>query len=166
MLAYSKSQMTFGRRWWIALVLPAWLRAQARAVAKGPFNRVSYLGGTFTPKVNPYDWNTSVALEPGAIRLVFAGRERAEIPVAGIRSITYGPKAYRRLGELAALSVMLTPVVLFGALHKSKDHCVTIEFLDAAGHQQAVLLQVHKGSYEDFLKRLAEVTGKKVEYRP
>ena len=158
--------MPLRRRFWISLLLPLALRGQAKPVSKGPFTRVSYLGGTFNPKVNPFDWNTAVTLEAPAIKLLFAGRERAEIPVAGIQTITYGPKAYRRLGELAALSVIMTPVVLFGAFHKSKDHCVTIEYLDAASQKQAVLLQVHKSSYEDFLKRLSEVTGKKVDYQP
>jgi hypothetical protein len=154
------------RRCWIAVLIPLLLRAQARPQSRGPFNRVSYLGGTFNPKINPYDWNTAVTMNAQALELVFAGRERARIPVAGIQGITYGAKAYRRLAEMAALSVIMTPLALFGAIHKSKDHCVTIEYLDANGQKQAVLLQVHKGSYEDFLKRLSEVTGKKVEYQP
>jgi hypothetical protein len=115
--------------------------------------------------VNPFDWNTTLTASADHIELVFGGRKTVRIAVADITALSYGQKAYRHFANMAALSVIATPIALFGILHKSTDHLVGIEFKTPAGHC-AVLLMVDKDSYRGLLTTLKAVTGKPVEYRP
>jgi hypothetical protein len=145
----------------------ALLGAPSAAAPAKSWNKIRYQGGTIEVKVNPFDWNTTLGVKGDRLELVFAGRKRVEIPAADVTAISYGQKAYRRVADLALLSVMATPVVLFGLLHKSKDHIVAVEFRTAAGEKGAVLLTVHKDQYRGLLADLKSVTGKPVEdYTP
>lgn len=130
------------------------------------WNKIRYQGGTVEAKVNPFDWNTTLTVRPGELDLLFAGRKRLVIPVADVSRISYGQKAYRRVADMAVLSVFATPLALFGLLHKSKDHIVSVEYKTPEGKTGAVLLTVHKDHYEDLLRALQAATGKPVEDRP
>ena len=130
------------------------------------WNKIRYQGGTVEAKVNPFDWNTTLTLRQGELELVFAGRKRVVIPVADVMTVSYGQKAYRRVADMAVLSVFATPVALFGLLHKSKDHIVSVEYRMPDGKTGAVLLTVHKDQYEGLLQALQAATGKPVETRP
>ena len=130
------------------------------------WNKIRYQGGTVEAKVNPFDWNTTLTLRQGELELVFAGRKRVVIPVADVMTVSYGQKAYRRVADMAVLSVFATPVALFGLLHKSKDHIVSVEYRMPDGKTGAVLLTVHKDQYEGLLRALQAATGKPVETRP
>ncbi|MCX6612474.1 MAG: hypothetical protein NTW74_16680 [Acidobacteria bacterium] len=130
------------------------------------WNKIRYQGGTVEAKVNPFDWNTTLTVRQGELELVFAGRKRVVIPVADVGRLSYGQKAYRRVADMAVLSVFATPVALFGLLHKSKDHIVSVEYRMQDGKTGAVLLTVHKDQYEDLLRALQAATGKPVENWP
>jgi hypothetical protein len=68
---------------------------------------------------------------------------------------------------MVALSVVfVNPLVLFGILHKSKNHFVGIEFKTDDGKPGAVLLEADKGNYRAILQALARVTGKPVQNAP
>lgn len=130
------------------------------------WKKIRYQGGTLDATVNPFDWNTTLTASPGKIELVFAGRKTVTIAAADITVLSYGKKAYRRVADMATLSAVLTPVALFGILHKSKDHIIGIEFQTPNGKPGAILLMVHKDNYGDLLLTLQKMTGKPVSDWP
>jgi hypothetical protein len=67
---------------------------------------------------------------------------------------------------MVALSLVATPLALFGILHKSKAHFIGIEFKTDDGKPGAVLLEADKNNYRDILRVLAAVTGKPVQNAP
>lgn len=150
----------------IAVALAGLLVAGVASAEVKSWNKIRYQGGTVEAKVNPFDWNTTLTLRQGELELVFAGRKRVVIPVADVMTVSYGQKAYRRVADMAVLSVFATPVALFGLLHKSKDHIVSVEYRMPDGKTGAVLLTVHKDQYEGLLRALQAATGKPVETRP
>jgi len=145
-------------------VLLAWapnLNAQGNT-----WNRIRYGGGTVVAKVDPYDWNTSLTVTPDKIVLVFGYRVTLTLKPSQVTALSYGQEAHRRVADMVALSVLFTPLALFGLLHQSKNHFVGIEFEDNAGKPGAVLLEVHKDSYKAMLEALKAVTGKPVRISP
>jgi len=131
------------------------------------WNKIRYSGGTVAAKVNPYDWNTTLTVAPDAITLVFAGRTKLKLAPAQVTALSYGEEAHRRVADMVALSVVLVnPLVLFGILHKSKNHFVGIEFRGDDGKAGAVLLEADKNNYRAILDALSTVTGKAVRNAP
>jgi hypothetical protein len=134
--------------------------------AAGVWKKIRYQGGTVDVSVNPFDWNTALTASADQVELVFAGRKTVIIAAADITALSYGQRAYRHVADMAALSVVVTPIALFGILHKSKDHLIGIEFRTPAGQQGAVLLMVHKDGYRELLMTLKVITGKPVDNWP
>lgn len=132
----------------------------------GVWNKIRYEGGTIPVKVNRFDWNTKLTASKNQIELMFAGRTVVNIAASDITALSYGQRAYRRIADMASLSVLLTPIALFGILHKSRDHVIGIEFKTAKGEAGAVLLNVHKASYREVLLTLKVMTGKPVDNWP
>jgi len=131
------------------------------------WNKIRYSGGTVPAKVNPYDWNTTLTLTPDMIRLVFAGRTTLKLAPAQVTALSYGEEAHRRVADMVALSVVfVNPLVLFGILHKSKDHFIGIEFRGDDGKSGAVLLEADKNNYRAILQSLKTVSGKPVQNAP
>jgi hypothetical protein len=62
--------------------------------------------------------------------------------------------------------VFVNPLVLFGILHRSKSHFISIEFRGSDGKNGAVLLEADKNNYLAILEALKAVTGKPVENKP
>jgi hypothetical protein len=154
-----------GRRTrWIALatLLTRFLWADGNS-----WNKIRYIGGTVPAKVNPYDWNTALTVTPDSIKLVFAGRSTVILAPSSVTSVIYGEKAYRHVADMVALSVVfVNPLVLFGILHHSKNHFVSIEFRDTDGKAGVVLLEADKNQYLPILQALRTVTGKPVQNSP
>jgi hypothetical protein len=134
--------------------------------AASVWKKIRYQGGTIDAIVNPFDWNTQLTASAKQVELNFAGRKTVTISVADITALSYGQRAYRRVADMAALSVVVTPIALFGILHKSKDHLIGIEFKTPAGQQGAVLLMVHKDNYRELVLTLQAMTGKPVDNWP
>jgi hypothetical protein len=131
------------------------------------WNKVRYIGGTIQAKVDPYDWNTVLTVTPDAIVFVFAHRQTLRINPARVISLSYGQEAHRRVGEMVALSVMMvSPLALFGLLHKSKDHFIGIQFQGGDGKAAGLLLEADKNNYRAILSALTAITGKPVEDAP
>jgi hypothetical protein len=145
------------------ILLRALLPPRPLWAADATWKKARYEGGTVGASVNRFDWNTTVIASSDAVKLVFGGRKTVTFLASDITNLSYGRKAYRRVADMATLSVFLTPVALFGVLHKSKDHLIGIEWKTTATKQAAVLLMVHKDSYEELLLKLKEMTGKPVE---
>ncbi len=130
------------------------------------WKKLRYQGGTIEAKVNPFDWNTTLRASDKQLQLTFAGQKTVSIDISDITALSYGQKAYRRVADMAALSIVVTPVALFGILHKSKDHLVGIQYKTVDGRPAGVLFTVHKDDYRELLMRLQVVTGKSVENWP
>lgn len=142
------------------LVLLLSLTCVAKA-ADLSWNKIRYQAGTIDAKVNPFDWNTTLKVLPTGIEMVFEGRKRVAIEGRNIIALSCGDAAYRRVNDLL-VTTSSKPVPLFGILRNSKDHLVGIEFRDERGIKGAVLLMVHKDSYNDLLRSLSSLTGQTV----
>jgi hypothetical protein len=148
----------------LALVLV--LQPVRLAGADQVWRKLRYQGGTIEAKVNPFDWNTTLRASGNQVELTFAGQKTVRIEASQITALSYGQKAYRRVGDMTALSFLVTPVALFGMLHKSKDHLIGIQYKAVDGSPGGILLTVNKDEYAELLMRLSAMTGKPIENGP
>lgn len=143
------------------------LLAAGQMQAEGnTWKKLRYGGGTVEAKVNPFDWNTTLTVTPDALTMVFSGRKTVKIKPSDVTGLSYGQEAHRRVGDLVALSVVATPLVLFGLLHKSKVHFIGIEYRAGDGKTGAVLIEADKDNYKAILQVLTSVTGQPVKNGP
>jgi hypothetical protein len=119
-------------------------------------SRVLYVGGT-VPGVS----NKSAA------RIDIHGDDALKLRVKGnsfsvaykdVTTLEYGMRMSRRYVEAALIS----PMFLLG---KKKTHFLTIGYTDAAGNQQAMVLEVGKDDIRVLLVSLEARTGKVVEFQ-
>jgi hypothetical protein len=141
--------------------------ASGQLLADGnSWNKLRYSGGTVEAKVNPFDWNTTLTVKPDAIVFVFAGRVTFRLKPAQVTALSYGQEAHRRVADMVALSVIATPLALFGILHKSKTHFVGVEYRGDDGKPGALLLEADKNNFRAILQVLHAVTGQPVKNAP
>jgi hypothetical protein len=165
----SNRTVRLGRRfsprlaWALSVALACAPRAGAQG---GSWNRIRYAGGTVVAKVDPYDWNTTLTVVPGGIKLELGHRVTLRLKPSQVTALSYGQEAHRRVADMVTLSAFLTPLALFGLLHESIMHFVGIEYDDDGGKRGAVLLEVHKDSYKAVLETLKLVTGKPIQMSP
>jgi hypothetical protein len=143
------------------LVLAAAAKAEGNS-----WNKLRYSGGTVEAKVNPFDWNTTLTATPDAITLSFERQRTLRLQPPQVTALSYGQEAHRRVADMVALSMVATPLALFGILHKSKVHFIGIEYRTADGKPGAVLLEADKNNYRQILNVLQKVTGKPVQNAP
>jgi hypothetical protein len=130
------------------------------------WNKIRYGGGTVEAKVNPFDWNTTLTVTKDLITLQIGPRATLRLKAEQVTALSYGQEAHRRVADMVALSVVATPLALFGILHKSTAHFVGIEFKTEDGKPGAVLLEADKNNYRVILQVLKTVTGKAVQNAP
>ena len=130
------------------------------------WNKLRYNGGTVQAKVNPFDWNTTLTVTTDSLVFTFGPRVTLRLKPAQVTALSYGQEAHRRVGDMVALSVVATPLALFGILHKSKTHFIGLEYRDEADKPGAILLEADKNNYRAILKVLEAVTGKPVKNAP
>jgi hypothetical protein len=143
------------------------LSAHCLVAGDSSWNKIRFIGGTVQAKgVDPYDWNTTLTVNSGRIVLEIGHRQTVSILPAQVTAMSYGQEAHRRVAEMVALSAIVTPVALFGLLHKGKDHFIGIEYRGEDGKTASVLLEADKNNYRAVLEALKMVTGKPVENAP
>jgi hypothetical protein len=130
------------------------------------WDKLRYSGGTVEAKVNPFDWNTTLTVTSDEITLKIGLRRTLRLKPAQVTVLSYGEVAYRRVADMVALSLVVTPLALFGILHKSKAHFIGIEYKGDDGKPGAVLLEADKNNYQVILQVLKTVTGKTVQNAP
>ena len=145
----------------VALAL-AW--SEAAAAPRNSWNKIRYAGGTVQARVDPWDWNTTITVNPDQIVVVFSPRQAIRIKPSQVRSLSYGQEAHRRVENIVALGVLVGPFALFGLLHVSKDQLAGIVYDTEDGKSGAVLLESPFAL--PILKALKEVTGKPIEVKP
>lgn len=131
------------------------------------WNKLRYAGGTVPVKVNPYDYNTTLKVTSDEITLSFAHSKTViHIKPDQVTNLSYGQEAHRRVADVVALSVLMSPLALFGLLHVSKDHFIGIVYHTEDGKPAAVLLEADKSNYWVILQVLKGVTGKPADKSP
>ena len=151
----------------VACVVVLAVAAPAPVLAGGNYwDKIRYSGGTVEAKVNPFDWNTTLTVTGDAITLQIGLRQTLRLKPVQVTALSYGEEAHRRVADMVALSLLITPLALFGILHKSKAHFVGIEYKGDDGKTGAVLLEADKNNYRAILLVLKTVTGKPVQNAP
>jgi hypothetical protein len=80
------------------------------------------------------------------------------IAYSKVDTLEYGQHVSRRF----AAAVLLSPVLL---LSKSRQHYVTLGYVDYEGKQQALVFKLPKGDIRSVLASLEARTGKRVEFQ-
>jgi hypothetical protein len=140
----------------IVIVLTASLIAYGQG---NTFKKIRYQGGSIASNVKPDDWNNTLTVTSDEIKLDFKDGSTCRIDPKKVTGLSYGQAAHRRVATMVLLAVFLTPVALFGLLHKTRKHFVGIEWQDAEGKKNGVLLQADKDNYKGVLMALRGVTG-------
>ena len=136
------------------LVLFAFGPARFAVAAEG--FRADYVGGTIASLPAKTD---GILKTTGEDFLAFnAKKNQVQVSYAKINLLEYGQKVDRRY--LAAF--FLSPLFL---LSKSRQHFLTVGYVDDTGRQQAMVFQVPKGSVRAMLVSLEARTGLKVQFQ-
>ena len=124
--------------------------------AAEPGVKAQFMGGTLAG----VSAKSSARLDlTGAEALAFrSGQTELRIPFQKINTLEYGQTVSRRY----AAAVLISPVLL---LSKARKHFVTIEYLDSAGRQQALVFRVEKGDIRWVLASLDARTGRRIDYQ-
>jgi hypothetical protein len=124
--------------------------------AAEPGVKAQFMGGTLAG----VSAKSSARLDlTGAEALAFrSGQTELRIPFQKINTLEYGQTVSRRY----AAAVLISPVLL---LSKARKHFVTIEYLDSAGRQQALVFRVEKGDIRWVLASLEARTGRRIDYQ-
>src|SRR5580698_4001717 len=123
------------------------------------FDKIRYNGGSVDSKVDPKDWHNQLTVTSDMITLELKDGKRVEIPPKTVTSLSYGQEAHRRGGTMIALAILISPVALFGLLHKTRLHFIGIQYTLPDHKTGGILLQGDKDSYRAILVALQGVTG-------
>jgi hypothetical protein len=132
------------------------------------WSKIRYVGGTIPVKASRYDWNTTltVSLNPDSIVLAiapakaFATLQTVRIKPSQISSLSIGPAAWRRVGEIGGAQLPSKTPSLFGFM----DHpgYLGIVYRGDDGKPAAILLDTPFFSW-NILSVLRELTGMEIE---
>ncbi len=123
------------------------------------FKKVRYNGGSVDSKVDPKDWNNRLTITSDAITLALKDGKTVSIPPKNVTSLSYGQEAHRRVGTMVALAVLVSPVALFGLMHKTRLHYIGIQYTVPDSKTAGILLQGDKDNYRAIIVGLQGVTG-------
>ncbi len=123
------------------------------------WGRVRYNGGTLQTKVDPKDWDNHLTITTDTITLLLKDKQQVVIPAKSVTGLSYGQEAHRRVGTMVALGILITPLALFGLMHKTRLHFIGIEYKTEDGKSAGLLLQGDKENYRAILTALEGSTG-------
>ena len=106
------------------------------------------------------NWFSGARLDltgPDAMVFRCAG-QTVNVSYPKIETLEYGQHVSRRY----AAAVLLSPVLL---LSKSRQHYVTIGYMDAEGKHQALVFRLEKGDIRSALASLEARSGRRVEFQ-
>jgi len=126
------------------------------------WNKIRYNGGTLQTKVDPKDWGNNLTVTSDAITLKLKDKQEVVIPAKSVTGLSYGQEAHRRVGTMVALGILITPLALFGLMHKTRLHFIGIEYKTEDGKSAGLLLQGDKENYRAILTALEGSTGAKL----
>ena len=152
------------------IVVAAILCTPGIAAEHKSWSKIRYVGGTIPVKASPYDWNTTltVSLKPDSIVIaiapaaMFTPGYTLRISPSQVTSLSSGPAAGRRVGEVSGAQLPKKPPALFGLLQDNSF--LGIVYQDDKGKPEAILLDSRfSGRILSVLKTL---TGKTIEDSP
>ncbi len=123
------------------------------------FKKIRYQGGSVASTVKPDDWDNTLTVTGEEIALKFKDGKEQKIDPKQVTGLSYGQEAHRRVGTMIVLAVLLTPLALFGLMHKTRKHFIGIEWQEGDGKKGGVLLQADKDNYRGVLMALRGATG-------
>jgi hypothetical protein len=123
------------------------------------FDKIRYNGGSVDSKVDPKDWHNQLTVTSDMITLALKDGKKLEIPPKTVTSLSYGQEAHRRVGTMIALAILISPIALFGLLHKTRLHFIGIQYTLPDAKTGGILLQGDKDNYRAILVALQGVTG-------
>jgi hypothetical protein len=123
------------------------------------FDRIRYNGGSVNSTVDPKDWHNKLTVTSDVISLTFKDGQHVDIPPKRVTSLSYGQEAHRRVGTMIALAILISPIALFGLMHKTRLHFIGIQYSTDDGKAAGILLQGDKDNYRAILVALQGVTG-------
>lgn len=123
------------------------------------FDKVRYNGGSVDSKVDHKDWHNHLTVTSDTITMSFKDGKTLEIPAKSVTSISYGQEAHRRVGTMVALAILVSPVALFGLMHKTRLHYIGLQYRTSDSKTAGILLQGDKDNYRAILVALQGVTG-------
>lgn len=139
------------------ILLLAFVAAASQSLLAVDGKKAAYIGGTI-PGVKEKTEALLVTSDETALKFVHKKDGSFEIPYASIDSLEYGQKAGRRVG----VAIMVSPLALFS---KKRNHYLTINFKDAAGKDQAAVLELGKDIVRTTLAVVQARSGKEIEYQ-
>lgn len=143
----------------IAVVLLALCTMLYASSEGNSWNKIRYNGGTLQTKVDPKDWNNHLTVTSDSITLKLKDGQQVVIPAKSVTGLSYGQEAHRRVGTMIALGILVSPVALFGLMHKTRLHYIGVEYSTADGKKAGLLLQGDKNNYRAILTALEGATG-------
>ena len=142
----------------IAAVLVAAFLAQSVVLAVDG-KKAEYIGGTITALPEKSEGRLDTANET---TLTFTPDKNEITPLTisydQITAIEYGRKAGRRV----AVALLVSPLAL---LSKKRKHFLTLTYNDAAGKEQAAVLELGKDIIRTTLTIVQTRSGKEIEYQ-
>lgn len=142
----------------IAAVLVAAFLAQSVVLAVDG-KKAEYIGGTITALPDKSEGRLDTANET---TLTFTPDKKEITPLTisydQITAIEYGQKAGRRV----AVALLVSPLALFS---KKRKHFLTLTYNDAAGKEQAAVLELGKDIIRTTLTIVQTRSGKEIEYQ-
>ena len=118
---------------------------------------VAYVGGTIPGLKEGAEGKLDTTNEQ-ALVLNIKKHAPLAIPYASISELEYGQKAGRRVG----MAIMISPIALFS---KKRKHFLTVSYKDAAGKEQAAVLELGKDIVRTTLKVVETRSGKDIQYQ-
>ncbi len=126
---------------------------------------VRYVGGT----LNGCALKSSGRLYlPGPQWFLFrCGAGEVKVEYETVTSMRYGQTLHRRFGTAAATAVVppLWPVTAAVMLVRSHKHFITIEYAEAGGAKQALIVRVEKENIRTVLTDLEALSKRRFEYQ-
>lgn len=123
------------------------------------WDKVRYNGGTLQTKVDPKDWDNHLTVTSDTITFKLKDGQQVDIPAKSVKGLSYGQEAHRRVGTMVALGILVSPLALFGLMHKTRLHFIGIEYNTNDGKSAGLLLQGDKSNYRAILAALEGATG-------
>jgi hypothetical protein len=141
-------------RIWRLIICALFLVLSAGAAEPG--FKVEFIGGTLAELKAKS--NARLDLTSGDAMLFRCAGQTLSIAYPKIDTLEYGQHVSRRY----AAAVLLSPVLL---LSKSRQHYVTIGYMDAEGKHQALVFQIGKNDIRGALASLEARSGRRVEFQ-
>jgi hypothetical protein len=98
--------------------------------------------------------------------LLRCGTSEVTVAYNAITKMEYGQSLHRRYGTAAGTAALpvLWPVTAAILLKRSRKHFLTIEYAEAGGQRQAMVLRVEKDNIRALLAELEARAGRRFEY--